>query len=87
MSLAERLADKNVGPFDPTALRAFLNKRKVSDSKLAFPPITSNQVRLLIEAIPSGKATDVDDVHECSSIADCSASNGATRQTYQHLHY
>ena len=31
--LAERLSDQNVGQFDPTAFRAFVNKRKVSDSR------------------------------------------------------
>ena len=38
--LAERLADKTVGQFDPTVLKAFVDERKVSDSKLAFPLIT-----------------------------------------------
>ena len=34
--LAERLADKTVGQFDPTALKAFVDERKASDSKLGF---------------------------------------------------
>ena len=60
--LEERLADKTVGQFDPTVLKALVNERKVSDSKLAFPPITPSQTHHLIKAIPSCKATGLDDV-------------------------
>ena len=43
MGLAETLTDKTVGQFDPTVLKALVDERKVSDSKLAFPPITPSQ--------------------------------------------
>ena len=60
--LAERLADKTVGQFDPTVLKAFVDERKDSDLKIAFPPITPCQTQKLIKAIPSGKATGLDGV-------------------------
>ena len=60
--LAERLADKTVGQFDPTVLKTFVDERKDSDLKLAFPPITPSQTQKLIKAIPSGKATGLDGV-------------------------
>ena len=62
MGLAERLADKTVGQFDPTVLKALVDKPKVCDSKLAFPPITPSQTHQLIKAIPSCKATGLDGV-------------------------
>ena len=51
--LAERLADK-------TVMKAIVDEPKVSDSKLAFPPITPSQTHQLIKAIPSCKATGLD---------------------------
>ena len=39
LHLAKRLTDKTVGQFDPKVLKAFVDEYKVSDSKLAFPPI------------------------------------------------
>ena len=62
MGLAESLTDKTVGQFDPTVLKALVDERKVSDSKLAFPPITPSQTHELIKAIPSCKATGLDGV-------------------------
>ena len=60
--LAERLTDKTVGQFDPTVLKALVDEHKVSDSKLAFPPITPHQTNQLIKAKPSCKATGMDGV-------------------------
>ena len=60
--LAESLADTTAAQFNTTTLTSFVNNRKTSDSKHAFPLITPNQTKRLIEAIPSSKATDVDDV-------------------------
>ena len=62
MGLAERLADKTVGQFDPTVLKALVDEHKVCDSKLAFPPITPSQTHQLIKAIPSCKPTGLDSV-------------------------
>ena len=62
MGLAERLTDKTVGQFDPTVLKALVDKPKVCDSKLAFPPITPSQTHQLIKAIPSCKVTGLDGV-------------------------
>ena len=55
--LAERLADKIVGHFDPTVL-----KTQGFWLKLDFLLITSSQTHQLIKAIPSGKATGLDGV-------------------------
>ena len=62
MGLAERLADKTVGQFDPTVLKALVDEPKVCDSKLAFTPITPSQTHQLIKAIPSCKVTGLDGV-------------------------
>ena len=60
--LAESLADKTAAEFNPATLISFVSKRKTSNAKHAFPPITPNQTKRLIEAIPSSKATGVDGV-------------------------
>ena len=60
--LAESLADKTATQFNLTTLKSFASKRNTSDVKHAFPTITPNQTKRLIEAIPSGKATGVDGV-------------------------
>lgn len=60
--LAERLADKTAAEFNPATLISFVSKRKTSNAKHAFPPITPNQTKRLIEAIPSSKVTCVDGV-------------------------
>ena len=85
MGLAERLADKTVGQFDPTVLKAFVDEHKVSDSKLAFPPITpsppANKGYPVRQSICPGQC-------ECLLIEDCSTcSSTITCQTYQHLYY
>ena len=60
--LAESLADDTAAEFNPETLISFVSKRKISNAKHAFPPITPNQTKRLIEAIPSSKATGVDGV-------------------------
>ena len=65
LGLVGRLADKTVGPFDPTVLKASVDECKVSDSKLVFPPITPSQAHQLIKAILSGKAFALDGVSAC----------------------
>ena len=60
--LAESLADKTAAEFNPATLISFVSKRKTSNAKHAFPPITPNQTKRLIEAIPSSKVTCVDGV-------------------------
>ena len=52
--LAERLAGKTAAHFNTTTLRSFVSKRKTSDVKHAFPTITPNQTKRLIEAIQWG---------------------------------
>ena len=53
---------QNCRAFDPTVMKAIVDEPKVSDSKLAFPPITPSQTHELIKAIPSCKATGLDGV-------------------------
>ena len=60
--LAERLVDKTATQFNSKTLKSFVSKRNTPDVKHAFPTITPNQTKNLIEAIPSGKATGVDGV-------------------------
>ena len=60
--LAKSLPSKTAAQFNPTTLKSFVSKRNTSDVKHAFPTITPNQTKRLIEAIPSGNATGVDEV-------------------------
>ena len=60
--LAESLVDKTAIQFNSKTLKSFVSKRNTSNVKHAFPAITPNQTRNLIEAIPSGKATGMDGV-------------------------
>ena len=58
--LADSLVGKTAAQFNPTTLKSFVSERKTSNVKHAFCTITPNQIKRLIEAIPS--ATGVDDV-------------------------
>ena len=63
--LAESLVDKTATQFNSKTLKFFVSKHNTSDVKHAFPTITPNQTKNLIEAIPSGKATGVDGMSAC----------------------
>ena len=60
--LAESLADKTATQFNSKTLKSFVSKCNTSNVKHAFPTITPDQTKNLIEAIPSGKATGTDGV-------------------------
>ena len=62
VDLAENLADKCTSTFNPTNVVDFFNKRKTSDTRFTFSPISVRQTQRMIEAIPSSKATGLDGI-------------------------
>lgn len=60
--VAARLIGYKQEPFDLTTVKEFVDKCKHPNTKLSMPPLTVNQTRLPIEAVPSDKATGTDEI-------------------------